>query len=157
MTRRRGARALVLAALLAGLAAGSPAAPVDDDAVARVASQLRCVVCQNLSVADSPSEMARQMRELVRERLARGDSPEAVKAYFVEKYGEWVLLAPPARGFNLVLWGVPFAALLVGLALVAALMRRWTRRPAAGRPVAEAPVGAAEHERIAAELRRLGE
>ena len=72
-------------------------ASVSDEDVHAVASQLRCVVCQNLSVADSPSEMAHQMRDLIRERLAAGERPDQVMAYFVQRYGEWVLLAPPAR------------------------------------------------------------
>jgi cytochrome c-type biogenesis protein CcmH len=89
------------------------------------------VVCQSLSVADSPSETANQMRGIIRERLAAGDSPEQVKAYFVEKYGLWILLSPPRQGFNLLVWVVPFAGLGVGLVLVLRLVRRWSRRPAA--------------------------
>jgi cytochrome c-type biogenesis protein CcmH len=96
------------------------------------------VVCQSLSVADSPSETANQMRGIIRERLAAGDSPEQVKAYFVEKYGLWILLAPPREGFNLLVWVVPFAGLAAGLVLVILLMRRWTRR-AAGASAEPAP------------------
>jgi cytochrome c-type biogenesis protein CcmH len=118
------------------------------------------VVCQNLSVADSPSEMAHQMRDLIRERLQVGDRPEDVVAYFVQRYGEWVLLAPPARGLNLVLWLAPFGAVAGGLVVVLTLARRW-RRPAA--PTASDPASApapaavdpAERERLAAELERL--
>ena len=80
--------------LLTGAAA---AVPVDEKTVHDVAAQLRCVVCQSLSVADSPSETANQMRGIIRERLAAGESPAEVRAYFVEKYGEWILLAPPSR------------------------------------------------------------
>jgi cytochrome c-type biogenesis protein CcmH len=126
-------RALVRALLLVGtLAAASPlaAAPVDENTVHEIGAQLRCVVCQSLSVADSPSETANQMRGIIRERLAAGDSPEQVKAYFVEKYGLWILLAPPREGFNLLVWVVPFAGLAAGLVLVVLLMRRWTRRAA---------------------------
>lgn len=126
-------RALVRALLLVGaLAAASPlaAATVDESTVHEIGAQLRCVVCQSLSVADSPSETANQMRGIIRERLAAGDSPEQVKAYFVEKYGLWILLAPPREGFNLLVWVVPFAGLAAGLVLVVLLMRRWTRRPA---------------------------
>ena len=131
------------------------AAPVSDEDVQAIASQLRCVVCQNLSVADSPSEMARQMRDLIRERLATGDRPDQVMAYFVQRYGEWVLLAPPARGLNLLLWLAPFGAVAAGLALVLTLTRRWRLRGVAAEPAAPPVVGPAERERLAAELERL--
>ncbi len=91
---------------------GLSAAPVDEDTVNEIAAQLRCVVCQSLSVADSPSETASQMRGVIRERLAAGETPEQIKAYFVEKYGVWILLAPPRQGFSLLVWVVPFAGLL---------------------------------------------
>jgi cytochrome c-type biogenesis protein CcmH len=117
----------LLAALLAGAGVGAPAAPVSEEAVSAVAAQLRCVVCQNLSVADSPSETARQMRDIVRERLAAGETPDQVLAYFVEKYGTWILLSPPPRGFTLLVWVAPFVALGLGLAVVAAIVRRWSR------------------------------
>jgi len=129
----RGIAPVLLIALLT-LAVGSVSAAVSvsEDAVHDVAAQLRCVVCQSLSVADSPSETAHQMKAIIRERLAAGESPEQVKAYFVEKYGTWILLSPPRQGFNLLVWIVPFAGLAVGLALVLILIRRWSRRPATG-------------------------
>lgn len=125
-----------------------PARPLSDETAYEIASELRCVVCQNLSVADSPSEMAAQMRAIVRERLAAGDSPEQVREYFVARYGEWILLSPRRQGFNLVVWGVPVAAVALGLVAVALLLRRWTRRPAV--PVAR--VDATMSERIRREL-----
>jgi cytochrome c-type biogenesis protein CcmH len=143
---------LALAVLLLAVASGPVlAAEVSEEAVTAVAAQLRCVVCQNLSVADSPSETARQMRDLVRERLAQGETPAEVRAYFVARYGDWVLLAPPARGFNLVVWGLPFAALALGALVVARALRRWT--PPAGRPPAPAPaLDAADRARVRAAL-----
>jgi cytochrome c-type biogenesis protein CcmH len=147
---------VVLLATLAVLMAAAPAPaqqparPVNEQELYTIASELRCVVCQNLSVADSPSEMAAQMRAIVRERLAAGDSPEQVREYFVERYGEWILLAPRRRGFNLLVWGFPIAAVAVGLAAVALLLRRWTRRAVTAR----APVDAAMSERIRGELER---
>jgi cytochrome c-type biogenesis protein CcmH len=93
-----------------------------------IAAELRCPVCQNLSVADSPSELAQQMRALAKEQLQQGKSPEEVKAFFVSKYGDWVLLAPPAKGFSLLLWVLPFVAALLGLALAVVVMRRWVRK-----------------------------
>jgi cytochrome c-type biogenesis protein CcmH len=147
---------LALASAL-GAAGEEAGASVSEEEVQAIASQLRCVVCQNLSVADSPSEMAGQMRDLIRERLGAGDRREQVMAYFVQRYGDWVLLAPPARGLNLVLWLAPFAAVAGGLAMVLTLARRW-RRPA-GTPEREAPpaVGPRDRERLAAELERLGD
>jgi cytochrome c-type biogenesis protein CcmH len=129
------ARALALL-LIPALTAAAPlgAAPVREETVHEIGVQLRCVVCQSLSVADSPSETANQMRGIIRERLAAGDSPEQVKAYFVEKYGLWILLAPPRQGFNLLVWVVPFVALGAGLVLVLLLVRRWSRRTAGASP-----------------------
>jgi cytochrome c-type biogenesis protein CcmH len=125
---RRGVLALLLAMVgfmaITGPAA-STAAPTERE-IDAVARDLRCVVCQNLSVADSPSEMARQMRDLVRERLAAGETPAAVKAYFVARYGEWVLLSPPARGFGLLAWGLPLGAVAAGLVIAVVLLRRWS-------------------------------
>ena len=99
-----------------------------EDRVRAIASELRCVVCQNLSVADSPAEMAVQMRGIVREQLKAGKTPDEVRSYFVSKYGEWVLLAPPAHGFNLTVWILPFAVLLAGLGFAAWFLRRWSAR-----------------------------
>ena len=130
---RRGlagaAAAAALVAAVAAWAAPSPPAPrpVSEQTVHEVAAQLRCVVCQALSVADSPSETANQTRGLIRERLAAGESPEQVRAYFVEKYGDWILLSPPKSGFTLLVWVVPFVGLAIGLVLVAVVVRRWSR------------------------------
>jgi cytochrome c-type biogenesis protein CcmH len=141
--------ALVILATTAAVAQ-PPAVRVDDQQVYAIASELRCVVCQNLSVADSPSEMANQMRAIVRERLAAGETPAQVRQYFVERYGDWILLAPPRRGFTLLVWMAPVAAVLVGLGLAAVLVRRWTRQ----RRPAPPPVDAAMSERIRRELER---
>ncbi|HET7341063.1 MAG TPA: cytochrome c-type biogenesis protein [Methylomirabilota bacterium] len=113
-----------------------------------VASQLRCVVCQNLSVADSPSEMAGQMRAIVRERLAAGQTPAQVRQYFVERYGDWILLSPPRRGFTLLVWVIPMLATVAGIVLVGVLVTRWSRR----RPAVPPAVDPAMSERIRREL-----
>jgi cytochrome c-type biogenesis protein CcmH len=140
---------LFAVALLALLTASVGATPVSEETVHEVAAQLRCVVCQNLSVADSPSEMAAQMRAIVRERLEAGETPEQVREYFVARYGEWILLAPRRSGFNLLVWGFPLAAVAVGFVVVALLLRRWTRPRAAVAPPAVDPV---MRERIQREL-----
>lgn len=94
--------------------------------VRAVSAELRCPVCQGLSLADSPSELSQEMKDVVREQLASGKSPEEVKAYFVGKYGEWILLEPKARGFNLVVYILPAIAILAGGALIFGALRRWT-------------------------------
>jgi cytochrome c-type biogenesis protein CcmH len=126
-----GALAMALALIGSGAevaeaSAGTPPA-VSEETVHEVAAALRCVVCQNLSIADSPSEMANQMRGIIRERLAAGETSDQVVQYFVDKYGEWILLAPRRQGFNLLVWGAPVAAVLAGLVIVAIVLRRWTR------------------------------
>jgi cytochrome c-type biogenesis protein CcmH len=93
----------------------------------RVAAQLRCPVCQGLSLADSPSELALEMKDVVRTQLAAGRTPDEVKAYFVAKYGEWILLEPPRRGVNLLAYALPAVALGVGLGVIWLALRRWTK------------------------------
>ena len=152
---RRGwegaATAVVLAAGIGvAAAAQSPApTPVSEQTVHEVAAELRCVVCQSLSVADSPSETANQMRGIIRERLAAGDSPAQVRAYFVEKYGDWILLSPPKSGFTLLVWVVPFVGLGIGLVLVLLAVRRWSRAPQA---TPSSPLDPAVRERIRREM-----
>jgi cytochrome c-type biogenesis protein CcmH len=95
-----------------------------------VASQLRCVVCQGLSLQDSPSTLAQEMRALVRDQLAAGKTPAQVKEYFVDKYGEFVLLEPDPKGFNLLVYLLPIGVLLGGAGFVFVKARQWTQRSA---------------------------
>jgi cytochrome c-type biogenesis protein CcmH len=108
----------------------SPAAAASDSALeartTAVASTLRCPVCQGESIQDSPSELAKQMRAVVRDRLRSGETPDQVKAYFVSRYGEWILLEPTMTGLNILLYVLPVVLVIGGLALVAFLVRRWT-------------------------------
>jgi cytochrome c-type biogenesis protein CcmH len=115
---------------LAPVAPGAqlPAESAVEEQARILASELRCPVCQNLSVGDSPSEMAQQMRAYILEELRKGKTPAEIKSYFVSKYGDWVLLAPPARGFSLLLWVLPYVALAIGLTLVFLVLRRWTKK-----------------------------
>lgn len=95
--------------------------------VRAIASRLRCPVCQNESVADSPSQLAGQMRALIRARLEEGQSPQEIIAYFVSRYGEWILLDPPRKGVGWILWSAPVAVLLAALAAAGAFLRRTVR------------------------------
>jgi cytochrome c-type biogenesis protein CcmH len=131
--RRLLAGAALVIATMAGAQQPAPVAPRGDSALeartSAVASQLRCPVCQGLSIQDSPSELAQSMRSVVRDQLAAGKSPDEVKAYFTSKYGEWILLAPAPHGFNLVAYAVPFLIVLGGGVLIAMAVRRWTAAP----------------------------
>ena len=128
----------------AGPERGVAASPIGDAVLERrtseVASELRCPVCQGVSVEDSPTELARQMRDVVREQLAAGRSPDEVRAYFVDKYGEWILLKPKASGFNLVVYVLPWLVVVAGIFVVIFAVRRWTRPLPAEASETTAPV-----------------
>ena len=99
-----------------------------------LASQLRCPVCQGESIQDSPSSLAQEMRAVVKDQLASGKSPEEIKAYFVNRYGEWILLQPKAEGLNLMLYILPALVLIGGAAAILMAVRRWTSQPTPGEP-----------------------
>lgn len=118
--------ALLLAAAPAGASAPEPLAvdprlgttPLADPALEaramKLMHELRCLTCQNQSIADSNAEQAEAMRALVRSRIAAGAEPEAVRADLIARYGDWVSFRPPARADTLALWAVPGLALVVG-------------------------------------------
>jgi cytochrome c-type biogenesis protein CcmH len=110
-----------------------------DDSVRIISSQLRCPVCQGESIQESPAELAKQMRSVVRDQLAAGRSGEEVKAYFVSKYGEWILLEPKPRGMNLMVYLAPFVLLLGGAWLIVHMARKWTGPRAGSVPDSPAP------------------
>ena len=137
--RAAAARAAGLA-LLAALAV-TPARAVEPDEIlsdsalearARsISEELRCLVCQNQSIDDSAAPLARDLRLIVREHLKSGDSDDAIRAYLVRRYGDFVLLKPPLAPETLLLWATPGLALLLGGATL--LVRR--RPPGAPRPL----------------------
>lgn len=111
---------------------GETAAPSGDPElearVEEIARELRCPTCRALSVEDSPSGMAQEMRGLIREQLESGKTREEVLAYFVDRYGEWILLKPKAKGFNWTVWLLPIALLAGGLLFVFVTARRWVQQ-----------------------------
>jgi cytochrome c-type biogenesis protein CcmH len=111
-----------------------------DRQVKAIASELRCVVCKGQSLQDSPADFAQDMRAIIREQLEKGQTPEQVKAYFMERYGEWVLLEPPAKGFNLLLYIAPIALLVGGGAFVYFKAKSLTRAGASDSSQAMSPV-----------------
>ena len=98
-----------------------------DQAVAAIATEIRCPKCQALSIADSGAQSAQAMREEARSLLAAGYTREQVVGYFEQRYGEFVLLEPRARGLNLLVWGAPASIVLLGGFLVAHRIRQRRR------------------------------
>jgi cytochrome c-type biogenesis protein CcmH len=120
---------VVVFALLIG-GAGRDKGPRSPAARAEaIAEDLRCPVCQGLSVADSHSPTAEAMRDDIRRRVDAGESAKAIKGYYVSRYGEWVLLRPEASGAGAVVWLLPVGALLVAAGGLALAFRRWRRQP----------------------------
>ena len=122
--------AFVLAAAIAGTA-GAQAEPRDsvlEAATTVLAAGLRCPVCKGLSMQDSPSGLAQQMRGLIRDQLRSGKTPAEVTQYFVDKYGEWILLAPKPEGFNLLVYLIPVYAVLAGAGIIWRVVGNGRRR-----------------------------
>ena len=134
-----------LFAILAFLVAVSPALALTPDeqlkdpaleARARVISaQLRCLVCQNQSIDDSEAPLAQDLRTLVREQLTAGKSDTQVLDYIVARYGQFVLLKPRLEPETLILWGTPFAVLLIAGA--AMILRRKRAQVAPETPLSD--------------------
>jgi cytochrome c-type biogenesis protein CcmH len=112
------------------------AAPITDQdtlhqRTQQVASLLRCPVCQGLSVADSPSEMAVNMKGQVRELLARGYTQEQILGYFERSYGQFVLLKPKFNGVSAAVWILPLLAIAIGAVVVFRKAKKLERLPTA--------------------------
>jgi cytochrome c-type biogenesis protein CcmH len=122
---------LAVLALALGVAGAAAAAQVEESALdkraARLEQELRCLVCQNQTIADSNAGLAQDLRREIRQQLEKGASDQDVKDYMVARYGDFVLYRPPLRARTVLLWTGPFLLLLVG-AFVA--WRRVTRRRA---------------------------
>lgn len=103
-----------------------------------VAGLLRCPVCQGLSVYDSPASMAVNMKHQVRDLLSRGFTQEQILKYFENSYGEFVLLEPPFRGVNWLVWLAPAIMLIGGGVLIYFAVQRLREGPVAGIPAAAA-------------------
>jgi cytochrome c-type biogenesis protein CcmH len=87
--------------------------------------ELRCLVCQGQTIADSNAELAGDMRAMVRQRIAAGEKPEAVRAWLIERYGDWVSYRPPVEPMTWPLWAAPLLLLFAGAFL---LRKRLVRR-----------------------------
>ncbi|HEX5612241.1 MAG TPA: cytochrome c-type biogenesis protein [Burkholderiales bacterium] len=151
------ARALLLAVLLlaAGTAWTKEASPAADDPqlerrVLAVAAELRCLVCQNQTIADSDADLAKDFRAQIREKLRKGESEQDIVRYMTARYGDFVLWRPPFKGSTLLLWIGP-------LLLVAAALLWLFRRLVAQREERDVALSEAEHARAARLLEPEGE
>ena len=107
--------------------------PLLEEQVNRLAAELRCLVCQNQSLADSHADLAVDLKNQVREQLRAGRSARQVVDYMTERYGDFVLYRPPVKRSTWLLWGGPFLLLLAALTGLALSIRR--RRRLAGVPL----------------------
>ena len=135
----------MIALLAAAALVAAPLAPDDAARAEAIAEGLRCVVCQNQSVADSDAQLAKDLRALVEERVAAGDTDQEVRDYVSARYGDYVLLRPRASAQNALLWGGPLIGLVLGAGGACAFVR--------SRRTPELPAPLTEEER--AELERL--
>jgi len=122
--------------------------PMLDQQTNEIAGLLRCPVCQGMSVADSPSEMAVNMKHQVRELIARGYTREQILRYFERSYGQFVLLKPKFQGVNTLVWILPILALGVGIFAIFSMMTKGGD----GQPVDQPSV---DEDPYLAEVRKL--
>ena len=98
--------------------------PRQEAAAKALMEELRCLVCQGQSIADSDAELAGDMRAMVRQRIAAGERPEAVRSWLIGRYGEWVSYRPPVEPMTWPLWAAPLLLLGVGAFLLRHRFRR---------------------------------
>ncbi|MEQ1792610.1 MAG: cytochrome c-type biogenesis protein [Nitrospira sp.] len=138
---------LIVAMTIPGLVAAQEARPLAENPQAEarlkaLAVELRCLVCQNQTLADSNAPLAEDLRREVREMIAKNMSDQEIIDFLVERYGDFVLYRPPLRATTTLLWVGPFLLLGIGgTALVLALRRRQKTLP-------EVVVSDADHERV---------
>jgi cytochrome c-type biogenesis protein CcmH len=124
---------IVLGVLVAGALAYAVWPRSSDESVAahtrRLASELRCVDCQGLSVADSATSTARATRADIAARIRRGESDADIRQVYVDRYGESVLLKPASQGLGAVVWALPVAAIVLAAGGLVLALRRWQREP----------------------------
>ena len=122
----------LLVCLLAANAGANEAVPASADPalearVMQIAAELRCLVCQNQTLADSNASLALDLREQMRTLLRDGADADQVRRFMTDRYGDFVLYRPPLKATTLVLWFGPLALLIGGLAVLLAVLRRRNR------------------------------
>jgi cytochrome c-type biogenesis protein CcmH len=162
----RNARLFLLALVLGLLVArpapalaqdATPAGPVTDDDVNRVAKMLYCPVCENIPLDVCPTQACIQWRGVIREKLGEGWTDQQILDYFVTQYGERVLARPSTRGLNILVWIIPPIVLAAGAFFLWRYVRGMTAtRPAGAAPAAAPPAAPADEyaRRLEQELKR---
>jgi cytochrome c-type biogenesis protein CcmH len=103
--------------------------PVLQTRFEHITKELRCLVCQNESIADSNVDLAADLRRQVREMLVAGKSDGAIFKYMTDRYGEFVRFAPPLTAKTALIWGAPFFMLLLGTVIIVRVVRQRSRMP----------------------------
>lgn len=125
MMRALGIIALLWLSVVPALAQEAPLPdPAQEQRARDLSREIRCVVCQSQSVADSDADIAKELRVLIREQIAAGKSDGEIRDYLVARYGDFVLFEPPFKASTFVLWVGPFAILLLAGIGVAVFFRR---------------------------------
>ena len=125
---------LALCMALPLVAAAKEAAPASDDPVLeakvmRISAELRCLVCQNQTIADSHADLAQDLRGQVREMLRQGKSEAQILDYMTQRYGDFVLYRPPVKSTTTLLWYGPAALLIGGVLVLILVLRRRSKLP----------------------------
>lgn len=100
----------------------------DEARFTELANELRCMVCQNQSIADSNAELAKDFRNQVKEKINAGESNQQIREYMVARYGDYILYRPPFNMATALLWGGPFLLILVGIFIIARIIKRRPQR-----------------------------
>jgi cytochrome c-type biogenesis protein CcmH len=150
-------RRLLIAVFLFGAFFGSTAAmadaateaataadPVAEKRLQKLSEELRCLVCQNQTIADSNAELAQDLRREVRTMIKDGKSDKEIVDFMVTRYGDFVLYRPPVKGITLLLWGGPVALLLLGLFALQRYLRQRARRMSDDQPLSSEEASRAE-------------
>jgi cytochrome c-type biogenesis protein CcmH len=129
-------------AIFAPAAAASEATPTDLDPVAQkrliaLAAELRCLVCQNQTIADSNADLAVDLRREIREQIKAGKSDSQILEFMTTRYGDFVLYRPPLKVTTVLLWFGPLLLVIVGIGVLVRVMRARRRRADADRPLTD--------------------
>lgn len=109
--------------------------PVAEKRLQSLSAELRCLVCQNQTIADSNAELAVDLRREIRGMIQAGQSDQQIIDFMVTRYGDFVLYRPPVKGITLLLWGGPLALLLFGIFMLQRYLKRRAKRIDAEQPL----------------------